>query len=187
MSSSMDLDVEKIKQGDERAVNALAWILMDYARSHWTGRYPSEAADAVGDALMELLRDPERLERFETSEQIFNLCWRMTRNAMVHQQHKNRQEAQRTERLSYHTEDLPDTMPDVPEVDAETRLQLEEAMASLPERERLVVEAFAYGGMSTSEIAESWGVSYATIHTLRRKAFRRLRQQLADPDTADAP
>ncbi|MDP8973955.1 MAG: hypothetical protein M3N45_12500 [Actinomycetota bacterium] len=66
----MERDIQKLKQGDEGALSVLAWALMDYARDLGTARYPSDASDAVQDVLIDLLKNPERLERFETSEQV---------------------------------------------------------------------------------------------------------------------
>ncbi|MDP8973956.1 MAG: sigma-70 family RNA polymerase sigma factor [Actinomycetota bacterium] len=104
----------------------------------------------------------------------------------MHQAHRSRQDAERTRSWDSFLNNLAEPLPEVSEVDPESRLRIEEALAGLPEEERLVVEAFAFGGMSTREIAESLGFAMGTVQVLRRRAFRRLREKLSNKTSGEA-
>ncbi len=60
----------------------------------------------------------------------------------------------------------------------ELRLALEEAMAALPERWRLIVEWNIVAGLPLRLIADRLGVSPQMVQKLRQKALDRLRQEL---------
>jgi RNA polymerase sigma factor (sigma-70 family) len=62
-----------------------------------------------------------------------------------------------------------------------------EAIAQLPEREKLVMTLYYYEELTQAEIAEVLGVSRSTVSVLLSRAIRRLRTHLAGPTDPNAP
>ncbi|GAB6875760.1 FliA/WhiG family RNA polymerase sigma factor [Thermaerobacter litoralis] len=69
---------------------------------------------------------------------------------------------------------------------ADLRRRLAEALAALPERERLVVTLYYYEGLTVKEIAEVMGVSPSRVSQLHTRAILRLRAHLGG-DGGDGP
>jgi RNA polymerase sigma-B factor len=70
-----------------------------------------------------------------------------------------------------------------PDLDlADDRVLLRQAMATLPIRERRIVELRFAEGLSQSEIAEEIGVSQVHVSRLLRKSIRLLQEQLGHTD-----
>lgn len=72
----------------------------------------------------------------------------------------------------------------------ELHAYLRDAVAVLPERLRVVIEGYFFGGRTSDEIAEELGVSISRVSQLRSDAFEMLRDgitaQFAEPSVADA-
>jgi RNA polymerase sigma factor for flagellar operon FliA len=62
----------------------------------------------------------------------------------------------------------------------ETRITLADAIAGLPEREKIVVSLYYYEGLTLREIGEVLGVTESRVSQLHTKAVLRLRGRLAD-------
>lgn len=56
--------------------------------------------------------------------------------------------------------------------------RLQEAIQSLPERERAIIEQTFFGGSTEREIAEELGVAAAVVHRLKKRALQHLREIL---------
>ena len=67
--------------------------------------------------------------------------------------------------------------------DTSTRVLLQEALSTLPERERRVVYLRFYLGMTQSEIAEEIGVSQVHVSRILRSTLTQLGQELGDNAT----
>lgn len=65
---------------------------------------------------------------------------------------------------------------DRPMADADDRLMLEQALATLPPRERTILELRFYNGLSQTEIAKLVGVSQVHVSRLIRKSLESLQQ-----------
>jgi RNA polymerase sigma-B factor len=68
---------------------------------------------------------------------------------------------------------------------AGVRVALEEAMRTLPDRERRVVYLRFYLGLSQSEIAEQIGVSQVHVSRILRASLSQLEEELGSPDLLD--
>jgi RNA polymerase sigma-B factor len=68
---------------------------------------------------------------------------------------------------------------------ASVRVALEEAMRTLPDRERRVVYLRFYLGLSQSEIAEQIGVSQVHVSRILRASLSQLEEELGSPDLLD--
>ncbi len=64
--------------------------------------------------------------------------------------------------------------------ETETRLTLADAIADLPEREKIVVSLYYYEGLTLREIGEVLGVTESRVSQLHTKAVLRLRGKLTD-------
>lgn len=64
--------------------------------------------------------------------------------------------------------------------DSETRIALADAIAGLPEREKIVVSLYYYEGLTLREIGEVLGVTESRVSQLHTKAVLRLRGRLSD-------
>jgi RNA polymerase sigma factor for flagellar operon FliA len=62
----------------------------------------------------------------------------------------------------------------------ETRITLADAIAGLPEREKIVVSLYYYEGLTLREIGEVLGVTESRVSQLHTKAVLRLRGRLSD-------
>ncbi|MBT9281433.1 MAG: FliA/WhiG family RNA polymerase sigma factor [Hydrogenibacillus schlegelii] len=79
-------------------------------------------------------------------------------------------------------EQVPDQSAELPEdasVRTALRQALAEAIAALPEKERIVLALFYYEGLTLSEVASVLGLSPSRISQLHGQALRRLRPVLA--------
>lgn len=68
---------------------------------------------------------------------------------------------------------------------AESRVELANLLATLPERQRAIVE-FRLAGLSNAEIAEALTISYSAVRSAQYRAFVELRR-LLDPATINHP
>ncbi len=64
----------------------------------------------------------------------------------------------------------------------ETRITLADAIAGLPEREKIVVSLYYYEGLTLREIGEVLGVTESRVSQLHTKAVLRLRGRLTDDE-----
>jgi RNA polymerase sigma-70 factor (ECF subfamily) len=71
-----------------------------------------------------------------------------------------------------------------PSVSHWQRLRLEQALGSLPERQRQVVELAYYGGHTREEMAQILKEPVGTVKTRLRDAVQRLAQVFRDPEEA---
>jgi RNA polymerase sigma-70 factor (ECF subfamily) len=67
-------------------------------------------------------------------------------------------------------------------IEAEDRRRVQKALASMPEKKRMVLVMREYEDLSTAEIAEALGIPentvYSSLHYARKEFVRRYRQQL---------
>jgi RNA polymerase sigma-70 factor (ECF subfamily) len=63
-------------------------------------------------------------------------------------------------------------------IEQETYLLVRQAVSALPSRMRTVIE-HAMEGLTNPQIARTMGISEGTVHTLKKKAYRKLRARLS--------
>jgi RNA polymerase sigma factor for flagellar operon FliA len=69
---------------------------------------------------------------------------------------------------------------------SEMRDTLADAIARLPEREKIVIALYYYDGLTLREIGEVLGVTESRVSQLHTKAILRLKGRLQDGQEADA-
>ncbi len=94
-----------------------------------------------------------------------------------------------------------DEVPEVPEaatqetslVEQDLSVRVADALATLPERQRLAVTLFHFEGQGQGEVAQRLGISEEAVESLLARARRSLKAELKDewrellPDVRDAP
>jgi RNA polymerase sigma factor (sigma-70 family) len=88
---------------------------------------------------------------------------------------QGRQTERRIEDRLRHLEALVRRWPRLEREDRKTSEALADAIASLPEREKLVVTLYYYEGLRQREIAEILGVSPSRVSQIHVRATRRIR------------
>lgn len=136
-----------------------------------------EAEDLAQEVFLEAWQG----NRFDPSRgALLTFLLTLTRSRALNRQQQNKSRQQRQERYSTDrtqaTEDLPFQTAAVAEVSERVR----QALASLPEPRRTVLELAYYRGLSQSEVAAALNLPLGTVKTRTRQALVSLRERLAD-------
>jgi RNA polymerase sigma-70 factor (ECF subfamily) len=167
--------VEAVRRGDAAAFDALVrrYLRRAYAVAYRLLEQTEDAEDLVQDAFMTVL---EKIDTFQPGRPFGPWFFRIL---------TNRGQNLRAARARRATLPLP---PDAasatssPADDAERaelRAWLDDALARLPERQRLIVQLFEIDGLSGAEIAEILEIPAATVRWNLHQARKKLRTALA--------
>lgn len=166
--------IVRVQAGDRSAFDLLVRRHLPRARliAKRLMQNPDDADDLVQDAFLRAL---QRIATFDPSRSFEPWFTRLLVN-LGRDQHR-KQTVRRTE--SHDPEAIPGgTRPDREAERSELRSSLREALASLPDRQRLIVTLFEIDGRSTEEIAGMLNVSQVTIRWHLHQARRTLRDAL---------
>jgi RNA polymerase sigma-70 factor (ECF subfamily) len=166
--------IVRVQAGDRSAFDLLVRRHLPRARliAKRLMQNPDDADDLVQDAFLRAL---QRIASFDPSRSFEPWFTRLLVN-LGRDQHR-KQTVRRTE--SHDPETIPGgTRPDREAERSELRSSLREALASLPDRQRLIVTLFEIDGRSTEEIAGMLNVSQVTIRWHLHQARRTLREVL---------
>ena len=166
--------IVRVQAGDRSAFDLLVRRHLPRARliAKRLMQDPDDADDLVQDAFLRAL---ERIGTFDPSRSFEPWFTRLLVN-LGRDQHR-KQLVRRTE--SHDPEAIPGgTRPDREAERSELRSSLNEALKSLPDRQRLIVTLFEIDGRSTEEIAGMLNVSQVTIRWHLHQARRTLREAL---------
>ncbi|MDH5490473.1 MAG: sigma-70 family RNA polymerase sigma factor [Myxococcales bacterium] len=83
--------------------------------------------------------------------------------------------------LGHGEEDAPET-PEQRLLDADRGARIRAAVAKLPERERVLIEGFYFGGRRFDRVGEELGISKSWASRLHTRALERLRKELEAPE-----
>jgi RNA polymerase sigma-70 factor, ECF subfamily len=161
---------------DDSAFEAL--FRAEYASLiRFAGRYVSDVAaaeDLVQDVFLTLWRDRSRLDGASSPRAYL---FRAVRNRALNQLRDSRARRRIDEQLAVPGE--LSVAPDTGAADvARIRAALNDAVAALPARARLIFELSRYHGLTYREIAASLGISVKTVETQMGRALRVLRERL---------
>ncbi|MEX2527596.1 MAG: sigma-70 family RNA polymerase sigma factor [Gemmatimonadota bacterium] len=167
--------------GDREAFGALIDRYMESALSVARRISPSQqdAEDLVQEGFIRVL---EKLDRFDPKRPFRPWLFRIITNLGLN---RRRAEGIRA------TEPIPRGAPShTPGPDrmveqAETESRVREALAALPDRQRLVVTLMELEGLSSKEVGEILGLSDATVRWHLMEARKALRVALPAPDHAE--
>jgi len=166
--------IVRVQAGDRSAFDLLVRRHLPRARliAKRLMQNPDDADDLVQDAFLRAL---ERIGTFDASRAFEPWFTRLLVN-LGRDQHR-KQTVRRTE--SNDPEAIPGgTRPDREAERSELRSSLNQALGSLPDRQRLIVTLFEIDGRSTEEIAGMLNVSQVTIRWHLHQARRALREAL---------
>jgi RNA polymerase sigma-70 factor (ECF subfamily) len=167
--------IERVRAGDASAYDAL--VRRHLARATSIARRLlgniEDAEDLVQEAFMRAL---DRLESFDTTRAFAPWFYRLLINAGINARKARTLRAAEPERG-----DAPSRGASPLELTErrEIRERFATALAALPPRQRLVVSMFEVDGLSTTEIAESLGISPETVRWHHHQARHALRATLA--------
>ncbi|OWY63572.1 hypothetical protein B7486_52360 [cyanobacterium TDX16] len=132
------------------------------------------ASDAVQDAFVQLHRHWRRVSAYEEP-----VAWlqRVATNRVANQRRGSQRQANLVERLA-------GSIDAADELDRAAKLDLLNAIAALPERQRLVVGLHHLTGMKVSEVAAALDVSEGTVKSQLHDARSNLRTALEVDDRA---
>lgn len=146
-------------------------------------RQPALAQEVVSDAFLALWRAPEAFDPARGKLRTFIL-------SLAH--HRAVDTVRREERLRKRTTDPMNL--DAPESEdvaeevvegaylTERRVQVREALTTLPDDQRKVLELAYFGGRTQTEIAAELGIPLGTVKTRTLAAMRKLRAALQEDD-----
>lgn len=127
-----------------------------------------DAADAVQDTMLKLWDVRRRLDGRQNVEAY---CMNALRNLCLSRITRRHPTAPLEESGS----DAVTSGPDERIIDSEHLAIITEALHTLPEKQREVVELSAFGGLSNDEIAEATGISPVNVRSLLSRGRKRLR------------
>jgi RNA polymerase sigma-70 factor, ECF subfamily len=167
--------VERVKAGDPAAFEVLVrrYTRRAVAIAHRLLGHREDAEDLVQEAFLQALRRIDQIEPGRSFGPWF-FCLLTNRGLNA-----------RKARAVRRTEQLPEdgvttiTSPHAAAERAELRGRLREALDTLPERRRKIVELFEIEGFSSAEIAEIMGMTDGAVRWHMHQARRALRRALA--------
>jgi len=167
--------VQRVRAGDVAAFDQLVRRYFDragaIARRLMQNR--EDAEDLVQDAFMRAL---ERLDSFDESRDFGPWFFRLLVNTGINARRSRSRRQMEPE--PFETPSF-DALPDVLAERGEIRERFEAALATLPERQRMIIGMFEVDGFSSVEIAETLGVSPETVRWHVHQARQTLRRALA--------
>ena len=166
--------VERVRSGDVDAYDAL--VRRHLPRAHAVAYrllgHREDAEDLVQDAFIQAL---DRIDSFDIERPFAPWFFRVLTNRGLNM---------RQSRALRTVSEIPDdtaSADDSPEQAAERgelRERLREAVATLPERQQLIVQLFEIDGWTSAEIARTLGISDGTVRWQVHEARRALREAL---------
>lgn len=167
--------VERVQRGDVAAFDALVRRYMDRAlvAAQRVAGNPHDAEDLVQDAFIRAL---DRIDTFDTTRPFAPWFFRLLTNTGL-----NARRARSVRMTEPEPLDAPSTDPAPDELleQKEIRERFEAALATLPDRQRLIVSLYEVDGLSSGEVAEQLGITQETVRWHLHQARRTLRAALA--------
>lgn len=142
---------------------------------------PSEAEDIAQQVFLRIWKNARRYRpdaKFTTY--LFTITRNLVFNETRRRSRKKEVSADEREENSHQTlEASPDRQPDAELLQAELQTAVDEAIASLPETQRMAVVLRRYEQLSYDEIAEVLGLSVSAVKSLLFRARTALRESLS--------
>jgi RNA polymerase sigma factor, sigma-70 family len=183
---SLALDRDQRKRSFEQFVSTESGALLRLAQRVLGD--PEEARDLVQDALWKAYRS---LERFRGDSSIKSWIWRITINEGIKRlRRRNRWKRVSDwlglgQRQSMELEEKTTPLPDQ-QVEHKRQLQaIQQLLAQLPDRQRMVVVLRYFEDLSIEEIGAALGIAPGTVKTHLIRAVRQLRADWPKPEEFD--
>jgi len=168
--------LDRLRRGDEAAYETIfrQWYAPLVAATTALLRDSGPAEEVVQDVMLELWR---RRESLTLEQSLRAYLFQATRNRALNHLRRLRVETRGEPTI---IAGMPTPAPADTEVrEAELRVAIQAAIASLPDRCREVFELSRVQGLKYSEIATALGISVKTVEAQMGKALRVMREQLA--------
>jgi RNA polymerase sigma-70 factor, ECF subfamily len=171
--------LDRIVRGDERALEAFyeRFAPRAFGVARRVLRNDSEAEEIVQDTFVEIWQSATRYDPRRAAPERWILT--IVRTRAIDRLRQNGARGRLRENLQVQPTKEPAQTPDAQVAAGREAQRLREAMATLPEEQREVLEQ-AYGaGLTQSEIAEATGLPLGTVKTRMRTAMLKLADRLA--------
>lgn len=168
-------DMARLARGDRAA---LATLIRRHQQRVWNialrfSSRPEDADDLTQETFLRLWRGAAA---YRPTAQLTTWLYRIVVNLWIDLQ---RRRSQAPLPLNPELPDPPHLDPDLLE-SAETAQRVRQAVADLPERQRIVLVLHRYEGLSLKQIEASTGWSAGAVESLLSRAYAQLRQALHD-------
>ena len=166
--------IQRVKRGDSAAYDVLVrrYLARAYAIAHRVVGNRDDAEDVVQDAFIRALR---YIRGFDDRQPFSPWLGRLVMNTALDARARRAREATEPERLDTAS---PGVSPHLALERQEVRDRFAVALASLPERQRLILARFEVDGLTTGEIAEELGIAPETVRWHLHQARHALRAPL---------
>ena len=170
--------ISRMVQGDQVALSQLydRYVRVMYSLAFKMLGSAEEAEEVVLDVFAKAWRTAARYDA--SRSRVDSWLFLMTRSRSLD---RLRQRQRQTKVVEVATNTAQVSSSDVPDdalIIAERRTVVAEALAELPDEQRLVIELAYYKGFSQSEIAKQTGLALGTVKTRIRLGLRKLKQAL---------
>lgn len=171
--------IKRMVQGDQAA---LSQLYDRYARVMYSLAFKilgsvEEAEEAVLDVFAKAWRTAERYDA--SRSRVDSWLFLMTRSRSLDRLRQRQRQAKVVEAAKSKAQVSSSDVPNDALIIAERRTVVTQALAELPDEQRLVIELAYYKGFSQSEIAKQTGLALGTVKTRIRLGLRKLKQALA--------
>lgn len=170
--------IARIALGDKQA---FSYIYEQYYKvlCMYAYRFFDDEEEAIEVVQSALVKVWERRKKLEDVKALKSYLYRMVHNMSLNRlQHLKAADKYRNsisdELLSIEMDDV-----EIHDEDPQAK-QIQDALATLPPKNREVFELRFYGGLKHREIAEKMGISERTVETHITKGLKRLRETLKD-------
>lgn len=175
MSSDKEL-VARMAEGDEQALSELhaKWAPSLVALARGILKDTSRAEDVVQEVFVRLWDEPERFDAARGTVTGMLRNWVRSRALDA-----ARRETARLRAVTRASERVPEVLEPITRND---KTGLENAMGSLPDEQRALLERMYYEGQTQAEIAKQTGIALGTVKSRIRLGMQRLRDEYKSPE-----
>ncbi|MBX2863796.1 MAG: sigma-70 family RNA polymerase sigma factor [Leptolyngbyaceae cyanobacterium MAG.088] len=170
--------ISRMVQGDQAA---LSQLYDRYARVMYSLAFKmlgsaEEAEEVVLDVFAKAWRTAARYDA--SRSRVDSWLFLMTRSRSLDRLRQRQRQSKVVEAATNTAQVSSSDLPDDALLITERRTIVAEALAELPEEQRIVIELAYYKGFSQSEIAKQTGLALGTVKTRIRLGLRKLKQAL---------
>lgn len=173
--------IQRVGRGDQRAFRELVDRYLN-AITRFALRTLGDRAEAEEVAQETFLRLWTSAAEFEPQAQPKTWLYRIARNQCIDRIRKRRSHGQEVELSEREAgEDRPSALL----LRKQTKVRVEEALATLPERQREAITLVHYEGLSGAEACDVLAVSAEALESLLARGRRALRKHLSDVEKSE--
>lgn len=177
----LQLDLQKLKDGDKDTITSLALHLLLDLRKQFARSQIKEADlfDIAQDIVMRIVHDPAQFADLGSEEKILQYCAKIARNSAVHQQRSTQRES------DFKPAEIPAPKTSEVRVLLPEAERIRRALEQLSEDQQRIINLSFRVGLSMLEVAQALGVPLSSAYALRYRALSNLRSHLREAGTEE--